>query len=502
MESLTYTPAIQLEGFTFGYQEKPLIGPIDWSVGEGSFTILVGKTGCGKTSLLRNLKPELAPAGFKQGCIRLFGTPIQDLDAKTSAQTIGYVSQSPENQIVCDTVWHELAFGLENLAIPKNEMRRRVAEVSNFFGLEPWLDRSTDELSGGQKQLVTLASILALRPRILLLDEPTSQLDPVASKNFLHALFRVNRELGLTIIVATHEPEMMAAYATGFSKIEGKSLVQRDIETYRGELKKQAGAVDFHADGICAAPLNGEYETIVRMKDVYVRYKRELPFVLRGCDFELQGGTIHALVGGNGSGKSTMLSTIAGIMKIDRGSMRNALKDKQAFLPQNPKTLFVCDTVAEELAEWQSNCGYSSAEIDAITRRFNLGHLLDQHPYDLSGGQQQLLACAKVFLTKPDLLLLDEPTKGLDVTSKCLIADALCGYAAQGATILLVTHDLSFVARVADMTSMLFDGNIACTQPASEFFAENLFYRPSIDGFFASWERPLVSQPGESAQEI
>lgn len=492
METITSVPAIRLKGFSFGYLEETLIGPIDWSVEEGSFTLLVGSTGSGKTTLLRNLKPELAPTGSRNGCIELFGVPIQDLDAQMSAQSIGYVSQSPENQIVCDTVWHELAFGLENLAIPQAEMRRRVAEVSNFFGIEPWLEQATDELSGGQKQLLTLASILALRPRILLLDEPTSQLDPVASKNFLHALFRVNRELGLTVLVATHEPEIMTDYATSLVAIKGKTLEILNIEEYRSMLRQRVASVDFHSANVCAPLAPITTEDVVRMTDVYVRYKRELPFVLRGCDFKLQCGTIHALVGGNGSGKSTMLSTIAGLMKIDRGTLRNTLRERQALLPQNPKTLFVSDSVADELAEWQQSCGYSDKDIDEITHRFNLDHLLRQHPYDLSGGQQQLLACAKIFLTKPNLLLMDEPSKGLDVNSKSLIADALCSIANRGATIILVTHDLAFASRIANVTSMLFDGAVVCTQPTGEFFAENLFYRPVVDRFFTTWIHPRM----------
>lgn len=483
-------PAIEVAGFTFAYGDKAILGPVDWSVRAGSLTLLVGATGCGKTTLLRSMKPELAPAGHRRGTIRVFGKPIDGLSAVESAQTIGYVSQNPDNQIVCDTVWHEMAFGLENLAIPQAEMHRRVAEVAHFFGIEPWLESATDELSGGQKQLLTLASILALRPRILLLDEPTSQLDPVAAKNFLHALFRINRELGLTILLVTHEPETVVDYVTDFAVMEDGAVKDRDAEAYRREVHERAESVDFHAEGICAAPLPAEGSAAVTLKDVYVRYKRELPFVLRGCDFTLRKGSIHALVGGNGSGKSTLLSAMAGAMKIDRGSLTNTLRSNQALLPQDPKSLFVCDTAAEELAEWQKGCGYTDEDIAAVARRFGLDHVLGQHPYDLSGGQQQLLAFAKVMLTNPSLLMVDEPTKGLDVRSKCIVADALCFAASQGMTIILVTHDLAFAARIADTTSMIFDGQIVSTQPTSLFFEENLFYRPMVDRFFTTWVRP------------
>ncbi|MBQ6455423.1 MAG: ATP-binding cassette domain-containing protein [Eggerthellaceae bacterium] len=489
MEPVRNVPAIEVFGFTFAYGDRLILGPVDWTVKEGSLTLLVGATGCGKTTLLRNMKPELAPTGVREGSIRVFGRPIEELSASESAQTIGYVSQSPDNQIVCDTVWHEMAFGLENLAIPQDEMHRRVAEVAHFFGIEPWLDNATNELSGGQKQLLTLASILALRPRILLLDEPTGQLDPVASKNFLHALFRINRELGLTILMVTHEPETVVDYATAFAVMKDGKVQDRDVEEYRREVHERASSVDFRAEGVCAPAFSGE-DVAVTFKDVYVRYKRELPYVLRGLDFTLKKGSVHTLVGGNGSGKSTLLSTMSGIMKIDRGSLKNLLKDNQALLPQDPKSLFVCDTAAEELAEWQKGCGYTDEDIRDLAKNLHIDHVLGQHPYDLSGGQQQLLAFAKIMLTKPALLMVDEPTKGLDVRSKYIVADAICRAAAHGTTVLLVTHDLAFASRVADTTSMIFDGQIVSTEPTSLFFAENLFYRPVIDRFFVTWTRP------------
>lgn len=180
----------------------------------GAFQLLVGATGSGKTTLLRNCKPSIAPHGECAGELAVFGQPVSQLDDRQSASLVGYVSQNPENQIVCDTVWHEVAFGLENLGTPQDAMRRRVAEVAHFFGIEPWFRRQVSELSGGQRQIVTLASALALRPSLLLLDEPTAQLDPVAEKRFLHALFRINRELGITVVVSTHNPEAMAEYAT------------------------------------------------------------------------------------------------------------------------------------------------------------------------------------------------------------------------------------------------------------------------------------------------
>ena len=215
-------PAIEVRGLSFTYPgaEAPVLDELDWSVPQGAFALLVGGTGSGKSTLLSLLKPEIAPTGACSGELRVLGEGVAGMDVRVSAERVGYVFQDPDNQIVCETVWHEMAVGLENLGMPRDEMRRRVAETSYFFGLEDWLHRDTDTLSGGRKQLLSLAAVLALRPRVLLLDEPTSQLDPVAEKNFLHALFRVNRELGCTVVVATHQPRPMLEYATCAYRIE------------------------------------------------------------------------------------------------------------------------------------------------------------------------------------------------------------------------------------------------------------------------------------------
>lgn len=494
MEGLTCVPAICVRNFSFAYPvdqgaARKVLGPVDWTVPKGAFALLTGPTGCGKTTLLRSLKPELAPTGQRSGQVELLGTPADQLEPAQSAQTVGYVFQNPENQLVCDAVWHELAFGLENLGVAPSVMRRRVAEVAHFFGIEPWLDRPVNELSGGQKQLLTLASVLALRPCILLLDEPTSQLDPVASKNFLHALFRVNRELGLTVVVVTHEAESVADYATCLFAMHDGAVTEQDLEAFREQVRARAALVDYAAGGAAPnAALPQGAAPVVTARSAYVRYQRSLPFVLRGVDLDLHAGRVHALVGGNGSGKSTLLAALAGVLRLDRGRVANGLAGSQVLLPQDPKALFVKDSVAEELREWQKACGYSDQDVQRWMDRLGLAGLEDRHPYDLSGGQQQLLALCKAALTKPALLLLDEPTKGLDAGFRMTIASVVADMATQGACVIMATHDLSFAARVAHTTLLLFDGQAACAQPTADFFSENLFYRPVIDRFFTSWQ--------------
>lgn len=528
-------PAIEVQGLRFAYPgaDAAVLERFDWSVPQGAFALLVGGTGSGKSTLLSLLKPEIAPAGERTGDARVLGENVAGMDVRASAERVGYVFQDPENQIVCETVWHEMAFGLENLGVSRDEMRRRVAETSYFFGLEDWLHRDTDTLSGGRKQLLSLAAVLALRPRVLLLDEPTSQLDPVAEKNFLHALFRVNRELGCTVVVATHQPRPMLEYATCAYRIEGgrvrevadmASLGRREPllsdgmpgwgatrcakngvfcrregnlgsmepsedvsgakNTQKMDKSSEFAAQTSLENGPEASSCADGGRTLQKMhggsattlSEGWFRYDRASGWVLRGLDVAFSAGAVHAIVGGNGCGKSTMLSVLAKTAKLQRGRMVRGAASA-ALLPQNPKALLVAETVHDELMEWASTCGYDEATAQEQAARLGLAGLEARHPYDLSGGQRQLLALAKLLLIGPELLLLDEPIKGLDLASRRIIARALRDHAQAGGTVIMATHDLDFAEQVSDDIAMMFDGEIACMEPPADFFADNVFYR-------------------------
>lgn len=528
-------PAIEVRGLRFAYPgaEVPVFEGLDWRVPQGTFALLVGGTGSGKSTLLSLLKPEISPAGECSGELRMLGESVADMDVRASAERVGYVFQDPENQIVCETVWHEMAFGLENLGMSRDEMRRRVAETSYFFGVEDWLHRDTDTLSGGRKQLLSLAAVLALRPRVLLLDEPTSQLDPVAEKNFLHALFRVNRELGCTVVVATHQPRPMLEYSTCAYRIEGgrvcevadiaslghrEELFSGEVPGWGGSWRAKNGVFSSasgrpgYLDPRVGAPgakkrpksdKSAEFEAQILSQDDsgapscaggcrilpkmhagsattlaggWFRYDRASGWVLRGLDASFSAGAVHAVVGGNGCGKSTMLSVLAKTVKLQRGHMERGAASA-ALLPQNPKALLVAETVREELMEWASTCGYDEAMARERATSLGLSGLDGRHPYDLSGGQRQLLALAKLLLIGPELLLLDEPTKGLDLASRRIIARALRDHAEAGGTVIMATHDLDFAEQVTDDIAMMFDGEIACMEPPADFFADNVFYR-------------------------
>lgn len=464
-------PAIEVRNLSFAYPgaDAAVLERLDWSVPQGAFALLVGGTGSGKSTLLSLLKPEIAPTGERAGELRVLGEDVANMDVRASAERVGYVFQDPENQIVCETVWHEMAFGLENLGLARDEMRRRVAETSYFFGMEDWLHRDTDTLSGGRKQLLSLAAVLALRPRVLLLDEPTAQLDPVAEKNFLHALFRVNHELGCTVVVATHQPRPMLEYATCAYRIED-GLV-REV----ADLASLGGREELLALG-SYEPARGVAPGAAAIREGWFRYDRASGWVLRGLDATFSAGAVHAIVGGNGCGKSTMLSVLAKTVKLQRGRMMRGAASA-AMLPQNPKALLVAETVRDELMEWASACGYDEAAVRELVARLGLDGLEARHPYDLSGGQRQLLALAKLLLIGPELLLLDEPTKGLDLASRRIIARALRDHARTGGTVIMATHDLDFAEQVADDVAMMFDGEIACMEPPADFFADNVFYR-------------------------
>ena len=456
-------PAIEIRNLSFSYPgaEASVLEHADLTVEEGAFAVVSGPTGSGKTTLLRLLKPEIAPAGKLFGTRRVLGASVEELTLRESAEGIAFVFQNPENQIVCDTVWHELAFGLENLGIPASEMRLRVAETCTYLGIGPWFRMRCEELSGGQQQVLALASALTMHPRLILLDEPTSMLDPVAEKEFLALLFRANRELGTTVVVATHRAAVYRPYATCAFSLDAGKIRGVPVEAL---VPEERSAVSVPAPS---------GDSAVRISDAWFRYRRDGGWVLRGFDLELAQGEMRALMGGNGSGKSTVLSLIAGMHAPQRGRCANRLAASQAYLPQNPKALLARETVHDELMEWAEPCGYGEDEVAAALERIGLAEKGGSHPYDLSGGQQQLLALEKLLLTSPSLLLLDEPTKGLDAASADMVAERLLDERSRGAAIILATHDAPFVRRMATSVTLLFDGQAAATLPRDEYFARS-----------------------------
>ena len=519
---------LRIEDLSFRYPqaERAALAHISMSVQSGEFVVICGESGCGKSTLLRLLKRELAPAGEKSGSVCFRGVELEQLDARTAAGDIGFVLQNPDNQIVTDKVWHELAFGLENLGVPAPVIRRRVGEMASYFGIGGWFRRSTDELSGGQKQLLNLAAVMVMQPQVLLLDEPTSQLDPIAAADFIATLHKLNRELGLTILLVEHRLEEVFPLADRVLLLERGQVRLWDTPRRVGALLPPEHPM---AQGLPSAvrifgglavedtcPLTvregrdflerhfvprppvplPEYrhrDTVaIELKNAWFRYERELPDVLRGVNLQVYAGECYCLLGGNGTGKTTALQVIAGLNKLYRGKVLvngKLLKDYKgnslyrqnlALLPQNPQTVFLRDTVREDLAEMltaQEIPRAAQAEkIAAVAQRLGIESLLERHPYDLSGGEQQTCALAKLLLAQPRILLLDEPTKGLDAAARQRLTALLAALRQQGMTLLVVTHDVEFAAGCADRCGLFFDGEVLSSAVPTAFFAENTFY--------------------------
>lgn len=498
--------------FTYPITAVPALDKVSFSVNKGEFVAVCGATGSGKSTLLRLLKREIAPLGDTKGEIILDGVPVSSLAPEKSASEIGFVMQNPEHQLVTDTVWHELAFGLENLNLPQSVMARKVAETAAYFGIESWYDKKVSELSGGQKQLLCLASVMVMSPKVLILDEPTSRLDPIAASEFISALKKINRELSVTVIISEHRLEEVIPLSDKLLVLEEGAVVTCDTPRKAAAffLHAMPAAVQlFHAvKGRGECPLDiregrrfiednfenkiaslpvAEYTHLqqhaLRFSDVYFRYGRTLSDVLRGLNLTVYENEIFCIIGGNGSGKTTALSVAASLLKPYSGTVEifgKKIKDYKnqslyrnclTLLPQDVQTVFMRNTVREEL---------EGAEEEAEKLPLDFEKLMDKHPYDLSGGEQQLLALAKVLAAKPKLLLLDEPAKGIDAAAKCRLIKILKQLKAEGMTILIVSHDMEFVCECADRCAMMFRGEFVSADTPHKFFSENNFYTTPI----------------------
>ena len=498
--------------FAYPEQEKNAISDFSLSVQPGEFLVLCGPSGCGKSTLLRQLKTVLAPHGRRSGEILFDGRNLDDLDQHEQAEKIGFVQQSPENQIVTDKVWHELAFGLESLGYDTPTIRRRVAEMASFFGIQTWFYKPVTELSGGQKQLLNLASVMVLQPKVLILDEPTSQLDPIAASDFLATLGKINRELGTTIILTEHRLEEAFSFASRVAVMDKGTLLCTGTPAEVGAELRTSGSAMFLAmpaamriwsatDSTAACPISvcdgrnwlldyaktqelqpipeenrnaPDTETVVSARELWFKYDKDLPDVVKGLSLDLHKGEFLALLGGNGTGKTTTLKLLASLKKAYRGEL--TITGSVGMLPQNPQALFVKSTVREDLLEILPKAERKSERLTQVVSLCKLTDLLDRHPYDLSGGEQQRAALAKILLLNPDILLLDEPTKGLDAEFKQVFGQILRTLQASGVAILMVSHDIEFCAKYADRCALFFDGSIVTEAAPRTFFSGNSFY--------------------------
>lgn len=518
----------EVENLTFSYSNSKInaLSNVNVTVDKGEFVVIAGQTGSGKSTLLKLLKKQLSPKGTMTGNVRYNGVDITNLDDKMSSFDIGFVMQNPEEQIVTDKVWGELAFGLENMRADSQTIRRKVAEVSEFFDITSWYNMHTYELSGGQKQLLNLASIMVTEPKVLLLDEPTAQLDAIASREFINTLKRMNDELGLTIVMVEHNLDEVLSiadkvlyldngnvFASGtpreicgiISKDEKLSLglpaMVKIFNQLEGEgecpltVKEGKAFVEQYDDKYKAYAVKKDIEKrelAIECKGIFFRYNKNDCDILKGVDLKVYSGEMYCLLGGNGSGKTTLLNVISNISKAYRGTV--AIRGKKvssykgnslyhhnlARLPQNPIALFVTDSVEKDLRDickiLDMTDAESEARISEITLELEISHLLQANPLDLSGGELQKVAIAKIMLTEPKVILLDEPTKGLDAYAKVKLADILLRLKEKGTAILVVSHDIEFCAAFSDRCGMLFDGRIVSEDNPVQFFGQNMYY--------------------------
>lgn len=517
---------IRIEQFDFTYSgsEQQALNNINLSIRAGEIVTLCGSSGSGKSTLLRNLKSILSPFGEKKGNIFYKGNPLENVPLETQVREIGFVSQSADNQIVTDKVYHELAFGLESLGCNNETIRRRVGEMATFFGISDWFYKNVDELSGGQKQILCLASIMTMLPEVIILDEPTSQLDTIAAGEFINMLMKINRELGITIIITEHRLEDILPYSDRVAVMENGTIIADDIpekvclelrnrkhkmflsmpvsariwngcpgsgdkcpitindgrmwlKDYVNNYENARGSkINISAEAKAASADNFKKnyaqekagQEVLSAKNIWFKYTKSTGDILKGTDITILKGEIYGILGGNGVGKSTLLSVLCGTRKYYRGRLKCV--GKVSMLPQEPKTLFVKKSVWQELNE------VANPFIEDIIDICRLEMLLERNPYDLSGGEQQRVALAKVLLTQPDIILLDEPTKGLDNEYKQVLGRMLRNLTAHGKTIIMVSHDIEFCGEWTDRCGLFFDGSIISQSDTRSFFVNNSFY--------------------------
>ncbi len=561
--------------FTYPKEKKPALSSVSFAVDNGKILLVCGGSGCGKTTLLRQFKKELQMQGERAGKIYFQGRDLQELSHEDSAKEIAYLFQNPDSQIVMETVRGEIAFSLENLGLSNAEMKRRIGEIVAYFGISELLSSPTNAISGGQKQLVNLCALLAQRPTLLLLDEPLSQLDPIARSEFLGIITRINRDFGTTVVIAEHCTEEVLDLADQVLFMEGGHIVLegtpveiaqklyidydspkdfstdlsiepstgtptgRELTKFRGffpiatEVAGRLGQVsltvkdtkkaidllyleqgrrpflkkqrDLSLNSFAEEVMQAKKELVIEGKDLYFQYTKGSQAILNGLNISLCRGDFVAVLGSNGSGKSTLVQMLAGLYgPIDGALMfegknykkyKHEIHGKIGYVPQNPRLLFTCDTVLEELNLATDRAIASHLESymsDLFGDGFDFTHLYHRHPYDLSGGETQRLALYCALLKGQTVLLLDEVTKGLDPLAKESISKILKNLAQKGITILMVTHDIEFAASHAEKFTILFDGTITDWQSKEQFFNGNYFYTTALKRIFGDKQKDII----------
>ncbi|GAB4538473.1 MAG: ATP-binding cassette domain-containing protein [Anaerolineae bacterium] len=522
---------IVFDHVTYTYPEtlRPALRDVSLHLPEGTLTLVVGPSGAGKSTLLRctnGLVPHFS-GGSLNGCITVNGLHPTTATPQTMSRHAGFVFQDPEAQFVMNQVEDEIAFALENVALPPQEMRVRVEEVLDLLDLAPLRQRRLETLSGGEKQRVAIAAALALRPRVLVLDEPTSQLDPKSAEDVLQALVRLNTDLGLTILLAEHRLERVLPFVDQMVYLSTETngalvgpprqlLRQLDLAP---PLVTLANALDWQplpltikegiqfsrqlkGKRIASRPVKPSHHSrpYLRLQNVKVAYRGQP--VLHGVSLDIWPGEIVVLMGRNGSGKTTLLKSLVGLVRPQAGRVEVSGQDiagmdvahicrQVGYLPQNPDALLFADNVLEEMMITLRNHGFpidrpAELPIDPQTLldRLGLAEKAGHYPRDLSVGERQRAALAAIAVTRPGALLLDEPTRGLDYRAKRALVDLLRGWRDSGMAILLVTHDVEFAAMAADRIALMSQGEIIAAGDPARVLGDSPLFAPQIARLF------------------
>jgi energy-coupling factor transporter ATP-binding protein EcfA2 len=567
---------IIVRNLTFEYPtgETPALRGIDMEIQNEELLVVCGKSGCGKSTLLRHMKKSLTPYGERSGDVFYEGSPLTDLSDREDAERIGFVQQNPDDQLVTDKVWHELAFGLENLGMANELIKRRVAETASYFGIQNYFRKDVRELSGGQKQLLNLASVVAMKPDIIIMDEPTSLLDPVAAESFLTMVKKLNRDMGITVVISEHRleeifpvadrvlvmdegriiasgkpaevlydllsldggrphpmyygmPALMRVFSPDYEdedrslpltmreakrkirrlvkdRLPGNSTEESNKKGNEGSNSGKAGSIHGGKAEVYGWEIS-EKERLNRpdavpallCRNISFRYEPESPYVLENLNLKIAKSSIYALMGPNGSGKTTLLKLLCGLKKADRGKIKIAKGSKIAMVPQNPEALFSEISVEEEMLD---GACFSDASLEEKVKRaeemlklMEIGHLALSNPHDISGGEKERLAIGKVLMTAPDLILLDEPTKGLDPFFKRTLGEILKNLTYRGVSVLMTSHDIEFCAEYADRCGLMFDREIMAESDSRTFFTFNDFYTTVANKLLREWESGILT---------
>ncbi|BDR69155.1 ABC transporter [Clostridium tetani] len=516
---------ININNLTFNYPDskQSAIKNINLTVNEGEFILIVGPSGCGKSTLIRLLNRVVPDyyGGIIEGEVSISGRNIEFLDKKQVIENVGMVYQHPEKQIVLQDVEREIAFGLENFNTDINTMKRNVFEVISLLGLNKIRDKQTTEISGGEKQRVAIASVVSMDPQIIAFDEPISQLDPISAEEVLNSIKRLNRDLGKTIILVEQRLDKCFHMADRIIFMENGEIIGQGTpknipENIVNKYHLPTITYIFKEAGLQTLPItvkegrdiirNNKFqdlkeddlkfkEVVMEIEKLNFEYERGYK-ILKDLSFKLHRGEIMTVMGENGAGKSTLFKIIAGMIDKYKGKVLidnkniKSLKLKErikkiGYLSQNPNDYFGRKTVFEEVGYTLKNIGeYKEEKVEQVMKLLNISYLEDKNPRDLSGGEKQRVAIACTIITDPEILILDEPTRGMDAEAKENLGEIIKTLAEVGKSIVVITHDSDFAGDYSHSVMLMFNGEIVAKGCARDILYNSMYYSPQISKIF------------------